>query len=172
MLVPVTDADIPAVARLMNRAYRGAETTGWTSEAALITGDRTSAAMLRADLADSPAAVLLKWVEAPGAAFAGSVWLAPLGDDLWYLGSLTVDPVRQNDGLGRRILSAAEDWARGRGATRIHMTVINVRDTLIAFYGRCGYAPTGATEPFPYGDDRVGTPLRDDLAFVVLEKRL
>ena len=52
------------------------------------------------------------------------------------------------------------------------MTVINVRDTLIAWYLRRGYQRTGATEPFPYGNDRVGKPLRPDLAFVVLEKTL
>jgi hypothetical protein len=28
----------------------------------------------------------------------------------------------------------------------------------------------GETEPFPYGDERYGTPTRDDLYFVVLEK--
>ncbi len=50
------------------------------------------------------------------------------------------------------------------------MTVINVRETLIAWYLRRGYAKTGATEAFPYGDDRFGKPLRDDLCFVVLEK--
>ncbi|TFU00379.1 GNAT family N-acetyltransferase [Polymorphobacter arshaanensis] len=169
MLVPAADSDIPAVAALMNRAYRG-ESSGWSSETSFISGDRTSEALLRADLAAEPAAVLLKWVDGPGAGFDGSVWLQPVAGNVWYLGSLAVDPHRQNDGLGRRILAAAEDWARARDATRIRMTVVNVRETLIAFYGRCGYAPTGATEPFPYGDDRFGKPLRDDLAFVILEK--
>jgi len=49
---------------------------------------------------------------------------------------------------------------------------VNVRDTLIAWYERRGYAPTGETRPFPYGDQRFGEPLRDDLAFIVLEKNL
>jgi hypothetical protein len=31
---------------------------------------------------------------------------------------------------------------------------------------------TGETEPFPYGDDRFDAPLRDDLSFLVLEKKL
>lgn len=66
------------------------------------------------------------------------------------------------------LLAAAERWARERGAARVRMTVVNVRDTLIAWYLRRGYAPTGETAPFPYGDERFGTPLRDDLAFVVL----
>ena len=52
------------------------------------------------------------------------------------------------------------------------MRVVNLREPLIAWYVRRGYHPTGETEPFPYGDDRFGTPLRGDLAFVVLEKRL
>ena len=52
------------------------------------------------------------------------------------------------------------------------MGVLNVRDALIAWYERRGYQRTGKTEPFPYGDNRFGTPLRDDLEFVILEKQL
>ncbi len=52
------------------------------------------------------------------------------------------------------------------------MTVVNVREVLIAWYLRRGYHKTGETNPFPYGDDRFGKPLRDDLNFVVLEKNL
>ena len=47
------------------------------------------------------------------------------------------------------------------------MTVVHIRDTLIAWYQRRGYVLTGETLPFPYGD-----PPRDDLSFVVLEKAL
>ncbi len=50
------------------------------------------------------------------------------------------------------------------------MTVIQLRDRLIAWYERRGYRRTGKTLPFPYGDDRFGIPNRDDLHFVVLEK--
>jgi len=52
------------------------------------------------------------------------------------------------------------------------MTVVSVRESLIAWYLRRGYRLTGQTEPFPYDDHRFGTPLRDDLEFVVLEKDL
>ena len=54
----------------------------------------------------------------------------------------------------------------------MQMTVISLRHSLIAWYERRGYRRTGASEPFPYGDERVGVPLRDDLHFVVLEKFL
>ncbi len=69
------------------------------------------------------------------------------------------------------MLRAAEDWARNQGAQCIRMSVTNVREALIAWYLRRGYERTGATEPFPYGDVRLGKPLHDDLCFVVLEKR-
>jgi hypothetical protein len=37
---------------------------------------------------------------------------------------------------------------------------------------RRGYARTGELLPFPYGNDRFGLPLRDDLQFEALEKEL
>jgi hypothetical protein len=49
---------------------------------------------------------------------------------------------------------------------------MNVRDTLMAWYERRGYVKTGETEAFPYGDERFGRPLRDDLHFVILEKAI
>jgi hypothetical protein len=73
---------------------------------------------------------------------------------------LTVSPARQSRQLGRTILAAAEAIAADRGARRMRMTVVNLRDTLIAWYQRRGYALTGETEPFPYDDRRFGTPTR------------
>jgi GNAT superfamily N-acetyltransferase len=40
------------------------------------------------------------------------VRLEPEADDIWYLGSLSIDPRQQNKGLGRNLLAAAEDWVR------------------------------------------------------------
>ena len=170
MFLPADDDDLPAIVALMNRAYRG--NIGWTTENAYLAGDRTTEALLRAELTAKPSAILLKWEDAHSDDIGGCVWLEPLEADVWYMGSLTIDPARQNQGLGRKLLAAAENWARPRGAERMRMTVINIRETLIAWYQRRGYALTGATEPFPYDDARFGKPLRDDLSFVVLEKAL
>jgi hypothetical protein len=52
------------------------------------------------------------------------------------------------------------------------MKVVNVRATLIAWYQRRGYLLSAETETFPYGDQRFGRPLRDDLSFVLLEKEI
>ncbi len=171
--VPIEDADVPRIVALMNRAYRGAgAAAGWSTEAAYLSGDRTTEALLRADWRAKPGSFFLKWLVSPDDAIQGCVWLEPMAEGVWYLGSLATDVDRQNGGLGRVLLAAAEQWVRERGGTNIRMTVVNVREPLIAWYVRRGYHLTGETEPFPYDDDRFGTPLRDDLAFVVLTKRL
>jgi hypothetical protein len=52
------------------------------------------------------------------------------------------------------------------------MTVVSIRESLIAWYQRRGYHLTGERLPFPYDDERFGLPRRPDLEFVVLEKPL
>jgi ribosomal protein S18 acetylase RimI-like enzyme len=169
-LFPAAPADLPDVVALVNGAYRGEG--GWTHEAAYLEGLRTTVDALRGDLEAQPEARLLVWRDAPDAGIAGCVWLEPAGAGTWYLGLLSVPPARQDQRLGRTILEAAEAFARERGATRMRLTVINIRDTLIAWYERRGYARTGETKAFPYGDERFGRALRDDLGFVVLERVL
>jgi DNA-binding MarR family transcriptional regulator/GNAT superfamily N-acetyltransferase len=171
-LLPAVMADVPAIVSLMNRAYRGAGVeAGWNTEAHFIDGDRTSVALLSEEMATKPEATLLAWRRLSGD-LQGCVWLEPLGDDVWYLGSLTVDPHVQNAGLGRQLLTASENWVREQGGREIRMTVVNVRESLIAWYARRGYQPTGETEPFPYEDTRFGIPKRTDLCFVGLGKAL
>ncbi|MBI1200331.1 MAG: GNAT family N-acetyltransferase [Phenylobacterium sp.] len=170
-LKPAAEADYPAIVALTNRAFRQTgEGASWNVED-VIAGDRITEGLLREEVAGAPDGHLLIWRDAAGE-HLGHVRLEPMADGAWYLGMLTVRPDRQDQKLGRRLLAAAEDFARGHGADRIRMTVVNVRDTLIAWYERRGYARTGETEPFPYGDDRFGTPTRDDLCFVVLERGL
>ncbi len=63
------------------------------------------------------------------------------------------------------IIAEAERIARDEwGVGEMHMTVISVREDLIAWYERRGYRRTGQMTPFPYGDERFGLPQRDDLA--------
>jgi ribosomal protein S18 acetylase RimI-like enzyme len=168
-LAPATDGDLDEVAVLVNRAYRADE--GWTNEASYLGGQRTSMETLRADLATAPEAVLLTLRDGRDGPLLGVVWLEPAGEDAWRLGMLSVRPDLQDRKLGRRLLEDAEAFAIARGARRIRMTVIAIRDTLIAWYERRGYRATGEREPFPYEDQRFGLPNRDDLDFVVLEKQ-
>ncbi len=84
-----------------------------------------------------------------------------------------VSPGQQNGGIGKQVLAEAERRvAADFGCTRLRMTVIDLREELIAWYERRGYRRTGEHAPFPYGDERFGIPRRDDLRFEWLEKDL
>ena len=131
--------------------------------------DRTSVAELQSflDAGDH----LLVWRD--GGAIRACVRLVPLGNDLVYLGMLTVDPSLQGDGLGKRLLVAAENYAREiLGAQRMEMQVFSRRRELLSFYDRRGYRPTGERRPFPYDEWPQAGAQFDDLEFTVLEKRL
>lgn len=168
-----TDSDLDDVVALVNSAYRGESSrAGWTTEADYLGGQRTDVDALRAELASRPGAVLLLLRDAPGSELLGSVRLEPTTDEKWHLGMLTVRPDLQNRQLGRTLLAEAEAFAAARGARRMTMSVIGIRDTLIAWYERRGYVRTGEVLPFPYGVPRFGEPMRDDLDFIVMEKTL
>ncbi len=162
--------DVPALVALVESAYRGdASRAGWTTEADILDGQRTDPEAVAAVVGE-PASVMLV-AEADGALVA-CCQLEDRGGHA-YFGMFAVSPSQQGGGLGRRVLAEAERLARERwGAAEMHMTVISVRDDLIAWYVRRGYARTGRTSPFPYGDERFGLPKRDDLEFELLVKRL
>lgn len=169
-LSPATEAEHPDIIALTNRAYReAAGQTGWKVEN-LVAGQRIDESLLREDLAQ-PGAILLVGRDGDGGR-VGHVRLDASDDGAWYLSMLTVDPARQDGGLGAAMLAASEAYARDRGARRMRMSVLQARNELIAWYGRRGYGRTGETRPFPYGDDRFGVPTREGLYFEVLEKTL
>lgn len=172
LLEHASEADFPAIVDLVNAAYRGhGAVASWNIETGILEGTRLTESLLKEDLAAKPDAHFLITRDSQTGVIIGTVWLEPVKDDTWYLGLFTVSPALQKQHLGRALLSAAEEFARERGARSMRMGVLNVRGPLIAWYQRRGYAQTGETEPFPYGDDRFGKPLRDDLEFVVLQKQ-
>ncbi len=162
--------DADTISALINSAYRGeASKRGWTTEAGLLGGQRTDPQTLRETIADARNTVLLLYEQdAP----ICCVYLQRR-EDRAYLGMLTVEPELQARGLGKRLLAAAEIWARENWkVAKIEMTVIQKRHELIAWYERRGYSNTGRTEPFPYGDEKFGLPKVEGLEFVILEKSL
>ncbi len=168
MIIPATLFDAEAISRLVNSAYRGdSSRLGWTTEADLLDGTRTDAAAISSAI-DDPGTTMLKHVE--GVEITGCVELVRHGDSM-YLGMLTVKPGIQGRGLGKSILMAAEAYARAAGCTSVHMTVISLREELIAWYIRRGYRLTAQKKPFDFDDPRFGLPKRP-LEFVVLEKVL
>ncbi len=169
MLERATFEDHPAIVTIVNRAYRGTgDHRGWNSEADLIAGDRVTLAHLRQDLADSPEAMLMVHRGTAGEVLA-CVRIEPENETDWYFGMLAIDPAAQAGGLGKRMLAAIDAHVRERGGRRVRITVINLREALIAWYERRGFVRTGESEPLPEG---IGIPLRDNMNFVVLTKDL
>jgi GNAT superfamily N-acetyltransferase len=166
---PATVVDIDEVVALAESAYRGeASRAGWTTEADFLDGQRIDRNGVLAMLGTDQQIVLAVM---EGAA-VGCCHVVRDGDDCWF-GLFAVAPGLQGRGIGDALLAQAERVARvNLGAARMKMKVIWLRDSLIAWYERRGYARTPETHPFPYGDDRYGRPRRDDLHFIVLEKAI
>lgn len=165
-----TVEDIPALVELVTSAYRGeASRAGWTTEADILDGNRIDPQVLREDIARPRSRVL---VAEQGGRMIACAHIADEGG-AGYFGMFSVAPTAQGSGLGKRVLAEAERIALEEWQLPImRMTVIDVRDELIAWYQRRGYIRTGLKKPFPYGDERFGIPKRDDLRFEVLEKAL
>jgi GNAT superfamily N-acetyltransferase len=165
-----TPSDVDALVALVESAYRGdASRAGWTTEADILGGRRTDpdGVLEVIEKADSRMVA----VEREGELVA-CCQLEHRGVHA-YFGMFAVRPALQGAGLGKAIIAEAERFARDEwGVAEMHMTVISVREDLIAWYERRGYARTGRTSPFPYGDERFGLPTRDDLRFELLVKKL
>ncbi|MEV6109198.1 GNAT family N-acetyltransferase [Streptomyces sp. NPDC051940] len=162
--------DVPALVRLIESAYRGdSSRAGWTTEADILDGQRTDDEGVLAVLEDPVSRMLV--VERDGGIVA-CCQLEHRGAHA-YFGMFAVSPALQGAGIGRQVLAEAERYAAAEwGTTEMHMTVISVREDLIAWYERRGYRRTGETSPFPYGDERFGIPRRADLCFELLVKPL
>ncbi|MFJ9431295.1 GNAT family N-acetyltransferase [Streptomyces sp. NPDC101490] len=162
--------DVPALVPLVESAYRGdASRGGWTTEADLLQGQRTDPAGVAAVIT-APGSRLLV-VERDGEIVA-CCQLEHRGEAA-YFGMFAVRPELQGAGLGKLIIAEAERRVRELWDVReMHMTVISVREELVAWYERRGYRRTGRMTPFPYGDERFGVPQRDDLEFELLVKPL
>lgn len=168
------ESDLPAVARLVNSAYRGESSrSGWTTEADLLGGQRTDAVKL-AQLLVSDARGNGQQIEL---GFATDTLVACMSlrhekPSTTYIGMVTVDPTQQTAGYGKQLLGRAEELAQSWHCTRIRMTVIHLRHELLAYYERRGYQKTGAIEPFPSEDPGFGIPKVGDMSLLELAKQL
>ena len=165
-----TAADIDALVALVTSAYRGdASRQGWTTEADMLDGQRIDPEVLRHDIERPHSLVVV--AEQDGVLLACAHVAEE--DGAGYFGMFSVKPDLQGGGIGKRMMAETERIVRDEWTLpAMRMTVIDIRDELIAFYERRGYRRTGIKKPFPYGDARFGIPLREDIRFEVLEKPL
>ncbi|MFO7786973.1 MAG: GNAT family N-acetyltransferase [Halospina sp.] len=163
-----TADDAEAIAERVNSAYRGdGSRRGWTTEADLLGGQCTDAAMIR-ELLDG-SLFRLAW---QGDILVGTLQIEQVDDNTAELGMLAVDPERQGEGIGRRLVTDAEQTARARlGCHTLRIRVLHQRSELLHWYESLGFERTGETAPFPISS-RFGEPRVTDLWFVLLEKAL
>ncbi|HEU4796438.1 MAG TPA: GNAT family N-acetyltransferase [Pyrinomonadaceae bacterium] len=128
-------SDAEQITAVINAAFRIAEEF-------FIDGNRISLAEVRQHLSTG---VFL--VAENDEAIAGCVYLEPRGERA-YLGLLSVDPARQQGGLGSRLMTAGEEYCRAGGARFMDIYIVNLRTDLPAYYGNRGYVENGTT-PFP-----------------------
>lgn len=168
MITQATIEDVFSLNQLINSAYRGESSKkGWTTEANILEGKRTTEAELIEIIQDKKNTIL-KYLE--NDQIIGCVLLKEKENEL-YLGMLTVSPELQNSGIGKKLMQQAEVFAADLGLSKIVMTVISVREELILWYKRKGFIVTGIREPFPISAvfNQTGS---EPLEFMALEKSI
>jgi N-acetylglutamate synthase-like GNAT family acetyltransferase len=132
------DSDVTDLVRLINRAY--------AVEEFFVAGERTHPLQVRERMARSSSCFLVADDPMVSGRLAACVWVERRGDR-GYFGMLAVDPDQQGRGLGRSLVTAAEEHCRAGGCRFLDISVVNLRTELPDFYRQLGFAPFG-TAPF------------------------
>lgn len=141
-IAKVTDAK--EICELLNLAYRGSE--GWTTENALIQGDRCSEKNIESEI-NTPNNYLL--VSKINNQIQACI-LIQRNEKRAYIGSFAVHPKAQNSGYGSKVLDLAEQYAvTNFRAEQFIMVVLSSRIELIKYYERRGYQRNGNIKEYP-----------------------
>jgi N-acetylglutamate synthase-like GNAT family acetyltransferase len=152
MIRTAREDEAEALARLISLAYR--------VEDFFKIGDRTD----RADVLERMKTGAFLVLEDDNK-LSGCVYVTRT-QDVGYFGMLSIDPARQGQGLGKRLIAAAEAHCRDAGCREMELEVVNLRTELPPFYRRFGYVETG-TRPFT-DTEQASQPCH----FIVMTKRL
>lgn len=154
-MISIRDAklsDAEAIARLVNVAF--------LAERFFIERDRTNPETVRTMM--SKGKFLLAEDEQT---LVGSIYVELRGER-GYFGMLSIEPSRQNMGVGRGLVDAAEKYFRDAGCKWSDLIIVNVRTELQTLYRRWGYMETGTAV---YDDP---TPTKIPVHFILMSKPL
>ena len=154
-MISIRDAhvnDAESIARLVNAAF--------LVERFFIERDRTNPEVIRGLMKKG------KFLLAEdGKALAGSIY-TELHGERGYFGMLSIEPSRQNMGIGHRLVDAAEKYFRDAGCEWSDLKIVNVRTELHTLYSRWGYTETSTA---PYDDP---APTKLPVHFILMSKPL
>ncbi|KAK2042092.1 acetyltransferase [Colletotrichum somersetense] len=160
--------DAPQVQQLVQAAFRAEDSRAdWTADMRLGRSFHYSVEEVLKTIVNPDAAIIM--ASDQNDVLLGSVGIIKRNDGLARFAMLSVNPERQRGGVGRQVLTYAEDFARSWGAKTAGLGALSSREKLIEWYERCGYKKSGDTSPFPV-DQLRHLDLPKDLCFVELEK--
>jgi GNAT superfamily N-acetyltransferase len=61
-----------------------------------------------------------------------------------------VEPEARGREVGATLVQSIAAWARGRGATQLHLWVTTTNEPALRLYRRVGFRPTGSTQPLDH----------------------
>lgn len=133
----VSDTGLAAeIAGLVNEVYAEAEAGIWNDGAARTTENEVADLIRAGQVA----------VKRSGDRVVGAARIQQLDDDLGEFGMLVAAPEERGTGLGRELVSFAEQWGRERGLSRMQLELLvpqtwphPVKEFLRGWYTRIGY---------------------------------
>ena len=147
-------ADLPTITQLINQAF--------SVEFFFKAADRIDEAEVQRLFAKGRFMV----VEEEGQ-IQGCVYVELRGERA-YLGLLSTNPKRQRSGIGSRLTTAAEEFARESGCRFMDLRVVNLREELPVIYAKFGYEVTGTEEVAVEAGQHFTQPAH----FVIMSKEL
>lgn len=163
-------SDVDRIQDLVNSAYRGPSSKrGWTTEADILTGTRTSSDHLREMIREADSQIELAYEQD---ILIACVAIKKEKSGTLYFGMLTVKPEIQARGIGKALILHVEQMALSLQCRGLRISVIHVRSELIAYYERRGFVATGVSEPFVFDETIFGKPLVEGLTLIEMIKDL
>jgi len=161
-------ADLAQIASMVNLAYRPESgSSAWTHESDLVDGCRTNFDFLSELISKSDSTII---IGIRNNSLVGCIHLEKEGREC-HLGLFAVHPNFQGQGIGKKLLVFAEQFAQKQyHPENFVMTVLSARQELIEFYLRRGYRRTGVIGSYPISAG-IGTPKLLDLKTEMLEKQ-
>jgi ribosomal protein S18 acetylase RimI-like enzyme len=171
-LTEASEEEISRLVEMINEAYDKSEHGMWKVE-----GFRTDRKEVE-DLVTSGRLLVAKGGPPGGESICGCVKIDQIDDSTGGLGMLVVDSQSQGQGLGRKLVEAAEERAQRQGHRQMQLEVLAPKtwkhpskEISKAWYARMGYAPQ-STRCFEEDHPKVIPILATKCDFTIWKKTL